>query len=276
MTSEHIIRVSELDFEYQVIEFSRQTPVLVDFWAEWCSPCKMLGPLLERLTEEARGAFRLAKVDVDANPNLALRYAVRSIPAVKVFRDGQVVSEFVGALPEPRIREFLRALAPSQTDLLLEKGQSQISAQDWSNAEKSFRKFLANSPDFPPALLGLLRSILMQSKLSEAANLVNSFPESKEYPSAQTIRPLVEALLSAQNNPPYGDDPLQAAYGNALRLVLRGNVPAALDGLLDILRQDKQYRSGEARRVFLGLLETLGEENPLTSQYRRELSMVLF
>jgi len=96
MASDHIISVTEADFEYEVIAYSKQMPVVVDFWAEWCGPCKTLGPILERLAQEANGAFRLAKVDVDANPNLALRFSVRSIPNVKAFQDGQVVAEFVG------------------------------------------------------------------------------------------------------------------------------------------------------------------------------------
>ena len=107
MASGYIITVTEADFEYEVVAFSQQLPVVVDFWAEWCVPCKTLGPLLEKLADEAQGSFRLAKVDVDSSPNLALRYGVRSIPNVKAFRDGQVVAEFVGAQPEPRLREFV-------------------------------------------------------------------------------------------------------------------------------------------------------------------------
>ncbi len=276
MTSDHIVRVTELDFEYQVIEYSRQSPVVVDFWAEWCTPCKTLGPLLERLAEEGRGVFRLATVDVDANPNLALRFGIRSIPAVKAFRDGEVASEFVGALPEPRLREFLRALAPSQTDLLLEKGQSQVAAQNWAEAEKSFHQFLEKTPAFPPALLGLLRCQVMQGRLDEAARTLAGFPPSKDFIAAEAMRPLVEALGRTKSSPLLSENPLEAAFQNALRLVLHGNLPAAMDGLLDILRQDKQYRGGEARRVLLGLFSALGEESELVRPYRAELAMILF
>jgi len=276
MTSDYIRSVTEADFEYEVIAFSRQTPVLVDFWAEWCSPCRTLGPLLERLAEEAQGSFRLAKVDVDASPNLAIQYGVRSIPAVKAFRDGQVISEFVGALPEPKVREFIRALAPSQTDLILEKAQSLLEEQRWASAEQLFRQYLTKTPQVPTALLGLLKATLMQSKFNEASSLLHDFPFSKELAAAEIIRPLLDALIALQRSPAYSEDPLEAAFLNSLWLLLRGNIPAALDGLLDILRQDKHYRSDEVRKVVLSILEILGDNSPLTQQYRRELALILF
>ena len=276
MTSDYIRSVTEADFEYEVIAFSRQTPVLVDFWAEWCNPCRTLGPMLEHLAEENKGTFRLAKVDVDENPNLAIRYGVRSIPAVKAFRDGQVVSEFVGAIPEPRLREFIRALAPSQTDLMLEKAQSLLEEQHWAQAENLFHQFLDKNPNHPAATLGVLKTAVMQGQFKKAADLLHDFPASKEFGSAESIRPLLDALVALQRSPTYSENPLEAAYLNALWLLIRGNIPAALDGLLDILRQDKHYRNHEVRKVILGIFEILGEYSPLTQQYRRELAQVLF
>lgn len=276
MTSDFIRSVTEADFEYEVIAFSRQTPVVVDFWAEWCNPCRSLGPILERMTEEAQGSFRLAKVDVDTNPNLAIRFGVRSIPAVKAFRDGLVVSEFVGALPEPRVREFIRALAPSQTDLMLEKAQSLLEERKWASAEGLFRQFLAKTPQHPAATLGLIKTTIMQSRFGEAGTLLQDFPSSKEFAAAETIRPLMEALMALQRSPAYSEDPLEAAYLNALWLLRRGNIPASLDGLLDILRQDKHFRNNEVRKAVLGIFEILGDTSPLTQQYRRELALILF
>ena len=276
MPSDFIITVNEGDFEYEVIAYSTHTPVVVDFWAEWCGPCKTLTPLLEGLAQEAQGTFRLAKVNVDENPNLALHYNVRSIPHLKAFRDGQVVAEFIGSQPELRLREFLRSLSPSQTDLTLEKGFSQIQLLDWSGAEKSFRQFLDKSPDYPPAMLGLLKCVIMQGRISEAADIQDAFPASREFAASEILHPLLDALGYAQHAPTYSDELLEAAYLNALRLVLRGNPAAAIDGMLDILRQDKHYRNNEVRRVVLALLETFGDENPLTQDYRRELSGILF
>ena len=276
MASDFIIDVDESDFEYQVLAFSQQVPVVVDFWAQWCIPCRTLSPLLEKLTIEAGGTFRLAKLDVDSNTNLANRYNVRSIPAVKAFRDGKVVSEFVGAQPEPRIREFIQQIAPSQADLILEKGQSLLLANQWASAEEALREVLEENLDSSAALLGLAKALLAQGQAYEAQGILESFPASREFSTAEGLRPLAEALIRLQNGSPASDLPLEAAYNRALHLFTRGNIEATLDGLLDVLREDKRYRNGEARQVILGVLEVLGVENPLTRQYRQELTSVLF
>ena len=276
MASEYIKTVTESDFEYEVIAYSNQVPVIVDFWAEWCRPCKTLTPLLEKLAEEAQGTFRLAKINVDDSPNLALRFNVRSIPNVKAFRDGNVVSEFLGLQPEPRVKDFIRNLAPSQIDLLLEKGQSQLESMHWDEAGDSFRQFLSKSPNHPVGLLGLLKSKLMLGSYSDAEKIINEFPPSPEYAHMELLRLLLDALRTENSNQTINDNPLDAAYHNALRLTMRGNLPASMDGLIDILRQNKHYRDDEARKVMLGLFGVLGDNHPLSQQYRRELAMVLF
>jgi putative thioredoxin len=276
MTSDNIKVVNESDFEYEVVAYSNQVPVIVDFWAEWCRPCKTLTPILEKFAIESQGAFRLAKVNVDDNPNLALRFSVRSIPNVKAFRDGQIVSEFLGMQPEPRVKEFIRNIAPSKIDLLLEKGQSLLEAMDWTGSSKSFQQFLAKSPNQPAGLLGLFKASLMQGKFSDARQILDEFPSSPEYARIEAIRPLFYALWREKSNQSLYDDALEATYHNVLRLILRGNLAAAMDGIIDILRQDKHYRSDEARKVLLALFEILGDNHPLTQQYRRELASVLF
>jgi putative thioredoxin len=276
MASDFIKTVTESDFEYEVIAFSNQVPVIVDFWAEWCRPCKTLTPLLEKIAEDAGGTFRLAKVNVDNSPNLALRFSVRSIPNVKAFRDGQLISEFLGLQPEPRVKEFIRNLAPSQIDLLLEKGQSQLESMSWSEAGNSFRQFLTKSPNHPAGLLGLLKSNLILGNLIEAKKIINEFPPSPEYAHMELISPLFFAISLEKANNIMTDKILDAAYHSSLRLILRRNIPAAMDGIMDILHQDKHYHDDEPRKVLLGLFEILGDNHPLTQQYRRELAMVLF
>jgi putative thioredoxin len=275
--SGHIVEVNEGDFQYEVLAYSNQTPVVVDFWAEWCQPCKLLSPILEKLAQEGRGAFRLAKVDVDANPNLTIQYQVQGIPAVKAFRNGAVVAEFSGARSEPEVRDFLRKLAPGPGDLALDKGISLLAGGNWDQAAQAFGTVLNSSPDNAAALLGLAKSHLAQGKLMEALPILRAFPASKEYSVAEQLIPLAEALDEIQHaDAGDPDDEWFAAYQQSLRLVDRGNLPAAIDGLLDILRANKHYRKGEIRKLIVALLHVLGEDNPQTKEYRTELASLLF
>lgn len=277
MTSEFIINVNELNFEYEVLTYSMNTPVVVDFWAEWCQPCKTLGPAIERAILESEGTIRLAKVNIDQNPNLAIQYGVRSIPTVKAFVQGAVVAEFVGAQPPDRIRSFLQELTPpSPVDLAMEKGTSLVSQGDWVEAETIFRDALSNKPNSGAGLLGLAKTLLAQGKAAEAYQILIEFPANREFAQAQALLPLAESMKQYKKDLLPDDAINDAAFKNAIRLVTRGNIPAALDGLLEILRRDKRYQDGKARQVLLGLLEIMGEDNPLTSEYRRELANVLF
>jgi putative thioredoxin len=275
--SAHIVTVNENDFQYEVLAFSNQTPVVVDFWAEWCGPCKLLSPTLEKLADEGAGSFRLAKVDVDANPNLAIQFQVKGIPAVKAFRDGQVVAEFVGARSESDVREFLRGLAPNPGDLAIEKGNSLLALGNWGQAGKAFAEVLGSNPDNGQALLGLAKSHIAQGNALLALPILREFPASKEYSIAEQLLPLADALIDIEESAdPAEIDDLLAAYQHSLKLVSLGNIPSAVDGMLDILRQDKSYLNGEVRKVIVGMLHLLGEENAQTKSFRSELASLLF
>lgn len=277
MASDNIVDVTEANFQYEVISYSENTPVVVDFWAEWCRPCKTLGPLLERLAHEAQGSFRLARVDVDANPNLALHYGVRSIPTVKAFSQGEVVGEFSGLQPEGRIREFLsRITPPSPLALALEKALSLLQDRQWAEAENLLRDLLDQTPQQPEAQLGLAMALLGQGYGTAALEILRNFPASREYARAQQLLPLAEALKNSEDGSLPGETDLDIAYAQAIRLAGRGNLPAALDGLLDILRQNKTYRQGAARQAIVALLELLGPNDPQSRAYRSELAAILF
>ena len=277
MASDFIVDVNETDFEYEVLSYSQNIPVVVDFWATWCRPCKILSPMLESMTQEAGGAFRLARVDVDENPNLALRYGVRSIPAVKAFSGGQVVGEFSGVIPEEKLREFLSKITPpSPQQLMQEKADSMLALHQWAQAEKTYRELLEQNAAAPETLLGLAKTLLMQNQSGEALHILHNFPASRLLPTAELVRPYAEdAVAQARGELPM-DGELDAAFAMAIRLANRGNLPAALDGLLDVLRQDKGYRRGRARQVIVALLELMGEDDPQTREYRAELASVLF
>jgi len=277
MTSEFIVNVNETDFEYEVLAYSQNTPVVVDFWATWCRPCKTLSPLLENIAYEAMGSFRLAKVDVDSNPNLALQFGVRTVPTVKAFSGADVVGEFVGLQPEERIRSFIANITPPSRDsLTLEKGISLLVNYEWKEAEDCFLDLFDQYPDRPEVLLGLAKAQLGQGEPFDALLNLRNFPASKQYRIAEILMPYAESLgYLKQNNLPLNND-LDSAFSNSIRLASRNNIPAALDGLLDILRQNKKYRNGLAQKVILALFELLGEDNELTRNYRAELSSILF
>lgn len=273
----NIIDVTESDFEFEVMAYSQNLPVVVDFWASWCRPCKTLGPLLESITREAEGAFRLARVDVDANPTLALRFSVRSIPTVKAFSGAQVVSEFVGLIPEERLREFISKITPpSPLTLALEKAESLLAMHQWAAAEKMFRDLIGQYPDHGVCTFGLVKALLAQNKNRESLEILRNFPPSKQYAQAQKLLPYAEAARDALNGTLPEENELDAAFHTAVRLAGRGNLEAALDGLIDILRRDRNHRGGRTRLVILSLLDIMGDDNESTRQYRSELASVLF
>jgi putative thioredoxin len=275
--SEYILDVSEGTFENDVLMRSHETPVIVDFWAEWCAPCKMLGPLLERLANEWGGSFLLAKVDVDENPNLAIRYGVQGIPAVKAIQNGEVVSEFVGAQPESIVRRFVQNLVPSEADKAVAEAQSLLATRHWPEAEDAFREVLEQDESNATAALGLVKSLLMQGKGKESGEILADFPAGTEWPVAESLRPLADALVEAEGAEQSADEEtLSARLHRAANLIARGNLPAAMDGLLDILREDKTYRGGLPKQIMLALFVLLGDQDPLTREYREELASVLF
>jgi len=275
--SEHIIDVSENSFENDVLLKSHEVPVIVDFWAPWCAPCKILGPILERQAIEAGGEFLLAKVNVDENPGLSIRYGVQGIPAVKAFKHGELAGEFVGAQPESLVRRFVRKFVPSEADQIVGEGMSLLATRHWSEAETAFREVLAQDDANSTAALGLVKSLLMQGKGQEAAHILENFPAGTEWATAEKLKPLSKALSAVEENGPYPeDDPLAAEFYQASRLIGMGNIPAAMDGLLDLLRQDKNYRGGEPKAMLLGLFELLGDDDALTREYRDELASILF
>ena len=277
MSPDYILDVNELSFEYEVIAYSQNIPVLVDFWAVWCKPCKTLDPLLEKITREEHGSIRLAKLNVDDNPNLALQYSVRSIPTVKAFVSGKVVSEFVGLLPENRIRQFVdNIVPPSSVNLTLEKGNSLLTDKAWEEAEPIFRDLIEQTPDHPEYILGLAKSLLGQGLAEESNFLLLTFPASPQYVTAESLRPYAKAILDFQNDNLPDNTDQDATFRNSIRLARKNNFLMALDGLMDILRQDKHAYEDQVRLIVLAILELMGADDPHTSRYRSELASILF
>jgi putative thioredoxin len=276
MTSSDIIDVNDANFDYHVLAYSERKPVVVDFWAEWCKPCQPITSLLELLTDENDGAFRLAKVNVEDNPQLTRRYHIHKLPDVKAFQYGRIAHEFHGPKTNQEVREFIHQVVPGHENLLMEKAKSYLREGDWREAEDALKEFLDSRPLHPQGNLVLAKSLLAQGKSREAYRILKNFPASHEFQHAEQLLPLARAMETFDQDSSTGNDRLDAIYRHAMRLIELGNIPAALDGLMDILRKDKTYRDGEARVVVLGLFELLGADHPLTKTYRNELANILF
>lgn len=234
--------VTDATFDTDVIERSKQVPVIVDLWAEWCGPCKTLGPILEKVVAETGGRVALAKVDIEANRGLAASFRVQSIPAVFAIRDGQVVDQFVGALPEAQVRQFVERVAPPPTeaDLLAAKGD-----------EASLRQALELQADHPAAVVGLAQMLVERGEAADALALLAKVPETAE---VRRVAALARVGADGAAAPEGGQDFVDE-----------------LEALLPLVKAD-----GAARQRYLDLLELLGAEDPRATQYRKLMTARLY
>ncbi len=281
MDAPAVIDVTDATFETEVLEASKSTPIVVDFWAPWCGPCKTLGPLLEKLATEPGGGFRLAKIDIDQNPAIAQALRIQSIPFVVAFRDGQPVSEFVGAQPENVVRQFLGRVLPDEADRAAQAGDSASAASD---AEAHYRRALELRPRHPRASLGLARILASVDRADDARAALEGVVADGEI-GAAIERLEAELRMRGESN---GDeaalraslerDPADLAAGLALGRLLSatGRHEEALAVLLDGVKRDRAYEDAAARKAMLDLFTLLGRDHPLVDEYQRKLSQVMF
>ena len=278
-----VFDAGDKDFETAVIERSKQTPVVVDFWAPWCAPCRVLGPLLQRLAAEHNGEFVVAKVNIDENPGLAQALNIQSIPMVVGFRDGQLVAEFVGAQPEAEVREFLNQVLPSAADRLAATGNELLANGKSAEAEAAFRDALAYDTGAEAALLGLARVLVLRGADAEATPLLERIPPGSFRQEADRVAAQIrireagggdEAGLRAKLDADPADLETRLLLAQALAAASRHK--DALDQYLEVVRRNRNFQDGAARKAMLDIFDLLGSANELVDHYRSELAKVLF
>jgi putative thioredoxin len=263
------------DFQIDVLERSRQVPVLVDFWAEWCGPCRLLGPVLERLAAEAGGRWALAKVDTEAHPDLAMRYDIRSIPNCKLFVNGDVVDEFVGALPEPALRRWLEQAIPSPLRSTMLEGAALLEAGRFYEAATRLRDVAEADPANAAARVLLARALLHldPSTVEEALRGVGE--DADEAERAEALRALAALAARAERPETLPAGPARAHLLAAARAVRAADWDAALAALIEAMRAQRDAGDGAARDAGRAIFRLLGIEHPACERHHRAFAAAL-
>lgn len=276
---------TDATFEEDVIERSREIPIVLDFWADWCAPCRMLGPVLEKLADEYQGRFDLVKANTEQVPHAAQRFAVQSIPVVYGIRDGEVRDYFMGALPEQQIRDWLGRLLPSPAEILLSEAES-LADSDPIAAEAKFRESADLDRNLVAAKIGLARLMLAHKRFDESSAIIVSLEERGFLePEGQKVK----SAIDRQNKGTQAGDleacrqeVLQMPGDHALRLKLAealaaaGNYEEALEEALCVVQADRVSFGDAARTIMVDIFHLLPDDSDLTRDFRRKLSSALY
>jgi putative thioredoxin len=284
--SSWVIEVGDDDFEAEVVERSKSVPVVIDFWAPWCQPCRLLGPMLEALAKEKAGKFVVAKVNIDEAQNLAAYFQIESIPTVHVIRDGQLYPGFQGLLAEEELREFINQIVPSEDDTAVQDAAG-LEASEPAKAEGIYRKVLEHLPDHEKARVGMARLLVAQHKHDEASKLLAPLGVVGEIGTeAERLRKIIE--VEGKSAPAAGDeaalrkkiaaDPENARLRYELGSVLasQGKYPEALAELLTAAENDKALARAEVKELMVKIFHIIGVRSELADEYRGKLQSLLY
>jgi putative thioredoxin len=279
-SSPYVVNTTRQTFERDVLERSLQVPVVVDFWAAWCAPCRMLGPILEKLADEYAGKFLLVKADTEEVPEMAAAFGVQSIPAVFAIVRGAPAASFLGLLPEPQIRAWLDQIL---TQDLLKQAEG-LEQEEPHKAEALYRSTLEQVPDSAPALIGLARTLLAQERVEEAERLLTQLesrgflePEAEKLKAALTMRSKqgvdIAAVRAVAEAAP---ENLERQLELIEALSGAGQFQEALDLCLNLVERDREGAGEKARQMMIDIFRVLPDDSELTRTYRRKLSMLLY
>lgn len=285
MSSAFSFDVSEADFNQAVIEASFQQPVLVDFWATWCQPCQVLKPILEQLADAYQGKFLLAKVNTEEAQQISMQFGIRSIPTIKLFRNGEAVDEFMGALPEAEIRAFLDRNIPRESDALIDQAEALLAQGDTESALELVKQANQMDPANYRSLISYARVSATMGNLEEAKTVLDALPEEqKENPEVKSLLAQmefdsiaghdtsIEDLTKQLEQDPENND---IRYKLAAAQVMQGEVEAALENLLLIMKKDREFNDDAARKMMFKVFDSLGD-HPLVATYRRKIMSLIY
>ncbi len=284
-SSAWIINATAATFQEEVVDRSMKCPVLIDFWAPWCQPCQVLGPVLEKLVNEAGGKLVLAKVNIDEEQELAAAFGVQSIPTVFAVYEGRAVDQFQGMLPEPQLREWVKALMPSAEEELLRRGE-ELEVSDPVSAEQCYREAAQTDPANDAIRIRLARVLLAQSRDEEARQIISELEtrgyledEAEQLKSQLDLRAAAaetggveEARAAVQANP--GDLALKIKLADALAVSRK--FEEALDLCLEVIQADREGAGQEAKETMLKIFDLIGQSSAIVSTYRRKLATALY
>lgn len=284
--SAFIFDVTADNFGTEVLEKSRHTLVVVDFWADWCAPCRVLMPLLQRLAEEYQGRFLLAKVNSDEQQALATQWSVRSLPTVKLFRDGQVVDEFLGAQAEPVIRSVLERHLLRESDALREAASAALQAGDTARALALLQKALASDPERLAVKMDLAVALMQCGDLDGVSDILRTLPlQEREEKAVKLLEAQLGFARVAQSVPPLAElrrrlavheDDLQSRYELGALSAVEGDYGEALAQFFEIMKRDRRFKDDIGRRGLLAVFEIMGDDHELVQQYRRKMAPLLY